>query len=140
MKPFEVHVTKEEETKKQEQPKKIRPFETIDTPKEKLYLILKIYEDQENDSEELRDFEFFTGTSQNLYDHLKEEIELNSGIDVMRSRVLVDSPNISISHKCSVFMFMRDTKDLGKIIDDSSFDINDYYYEVDEGGDANGQE
>lgn len=114
----------------------IQPFTTIDTPVEKLYLILKYYEDRENsDGEMVRDFEFFTGTSQTLYDHLKEEIieqdeeGCRLALDVMKSRVLVDSPNIKISHKCTVFIFMKNIIERGKAVDDSSFDIMDYYYE-----------
>lgn len=117
----------------------IQPFTTVDTPVEKLYLILKYYENRENpDGEMERDFEFFTGTSQSLYDHLKEEImeqddqDCKLALDVMKSRVLVDSPNIKISHKCTVFIFMKDIIERGKAIDESSFDIMDYYYEEEE--------
>lgn len=112
-----------------------RPFTTIDTPpKKKLYLILKVINDQDGTLEEERDFDFFKGTTQELYDHLRMEIlSYNGQLDVMKSRVLVDAPNIRISHKCSIFMFMKDTKDLKKIIDDTAFDIMEYY--SDEEGD-----
>ena len=91
---------------------------------------LKCYDEKDLDGEEIRDFEFFEGTSQDLYDYLKAEIEADSDtqLDVMRSRILVDSPKISISHKCSVYMFMKDLRNRGVVMDDTSFDIEDYFY------------
>ena len=111
-----------------------QPFTTKDTPpKKKLYLILKYLYNPDENKEFDRDFEYFRGTTQELYDHLKEEILLNiRAFDLMKSRELVDAPNIRISHKCSVFMFMKDTKDLGKIEDDSNFNIMEYYYNVED--------
>ena len=47
----------------------VQPFTTIDTPTRKLYLLLKVYNDMdagEGEAEQLRDFEFFTGTSQGV--------------------------------------------------------------------------
>lgn len=105
--------------------------EEVIAPKEKLYLILKYYNSGEDGAEDYRDFEFFTGTTQALYDHMKAEIEVSDDLDVMRSRVLVDSHNITISHKCSIYVFMKDAKDTGRVIDNTSFDIHDYYYETD---------
>lgn len=114
-----------------------QPFTTIDTPpRKKLYLILRYITDDEG-GEDIRDFEFFKGTTQELYDKLRMELLEDKNFDAMKSRVLVDAPNISISHKCSVFMFMKDTKDLKKIEDNTAFDIMDYYYDIEnvEGGD-----
>ena len=54
----------------------VQPFTTIDTPTRKLYLLLKVYNDMdagEGEAEQLRDFEFFTGTSQELYDKVRSE-------------------------------------------------------------------
>ena len=105
--------------------------EEVIAPKEKLYLILKYYNSGEEGAEDYRDFEFFTGTTQALYDHMKTEIEMTDDLDIMRSRVLVDSHNITISHKCSIYVFMKDAKDTGRVVDNTSFDIHDYYYETD---------
>lgn len=105
--------------------------EEVIAPKEKLYLILKYYNSGVEGAEDYRDFEFFTGTTQALYDHMKTEIEMTDDLDIMRSRVLVDSHNITISHKCSIYVFMKDAKDTGRVVDNTSFDIHDYYYETD---------
>lgn len=122
-----------------------QPFTTIDTPKSKIYLILKIYDDLnagEGDDEQFRDFEFFTGTSQELYDKIKEEIlesddfEVRQKIDVMKSMVLVNSNKITIGvalrkdNPCSMYRIMKNLKEQGKIVDESSFDIDDYKYDM----------
>lgn len=109
--------------------KKERPFTTKDTPVEKLYLVLKVYVPREDNVEEYRSFEFYKGTSQELYDHIKREIETHDELDIMRSRVLVDSPTVTISRKCTIYMFMRDMRSSKRIIDDTSFDIEDYAYD-----------
>lgn len=117
--------------------KKEKPF-TIEVPKTKLYLILKYYNSNEECVEDMKDYEFFTGTSQELYDHIKVEIEEEPYFDIMKSSVLVDSLKIlSLAQRCSVYIFMRDAKETGKIVDNTSFDINDYYYEE---GEDNGEE
>lgn len=128
---LEVQIGKKENNAQGEQ-KMIKPFVRAESPSEKLYLILKYYEETELDGEEIRDFEFFTGTSQDLYDYLKSEIEADTTtqLDIMRSRILVDSPKISISHKCTVYMFMKDLRDRGTVVDDTNFDIEDYYYSL----------
>lgn len=110
----------------------VKPFTTKFTPKEKLYLILKVSEVvtcADNQDPVINEFEYFIGTTQQLYDALKPEIEnADCKLDVEQSLVLVDSPNIRISHICTVAMFMKDVRDTGKVIDDTSFDINDYTY------------
>lgn len=128
IKPFTINMDKEESEKK-EQKKLIKPITIENAPKTKLYLLLKYYNSGAENEEDYRDFEFFNGTTQEMYDHLKLEIESSDDIDVMRSRILVDSPNIRISHKCSIYIFMKDAKDTGRITDDTSFDIQDYYYD-----------
>ena len=50
----------------------------------------------------------------------------------MKSLVFVDSPKIRISNKLNVYTFMKDMKFSDKIVDESSFDIQDYYYELEE--------
>lgn len=135
---IEVNIEKKDAVHKEEQPKLIKPFTRVETQSTKLYLVLKYYDEKDLDGEEIRDFEFFEGTSQDLYDYLKAEIEADSDtqLDVMRSRILVDSPKISISHKCSVYMFMKDLRNRGVVLDNTSFDIEDYFYsfEIEEKG------
>lgn len=96
--------------------------------KEKLYLIL-LYINDGNDTEYLQEFQFIKGRQQ-TYDTLKSYLENEDiEVDAMKSRVLVDSPKVTISHKYSVFAFMRDMKERLAVKDDTSFDINDYYYD-----------
>lgn len=127
VKPFTTNVSNNN-VEGESTPRTVRPFTTKDTPK-KLYLILKYYTSKEDNIEDYRSFEFYKGTSQDLYDHLKSEIETHDELDIMRSRVLVDSPTITISRKCTIYMFMRDMRSEGRITDESSFDIEDYSYD-----------
>lgn len=124
----------------------VQPFTTIDTPVKKLYLLLKVYNDfdaGEGESEQPRDWEFFSGTSQELYDKVKEEIlesedsSVRQKIDVMQSIILVNSTKVTIeiavskNRPCSYYTIMKNLREQGKVIDDSSFDIEDYKYDVD---------
>ena len=167
IKPFTVEIGKEDQDEsvnqirstdevKKEAPKPttvirngeemVQPFTTIDTPTRKLYLLLKVYNDVdagEGEAEQLRDFEFFTGTSQELYDKIREEIlesddsSVRQKIDVMQSMILVDSNKITIgvamskTKPCSMYKIMKNLKDQGKIVDETSFDIEDYKYDSD---------
>lgn len=54
------------------------------------------------------------------------------GLDIMRSRILVDSPKIRISTKCSIYSFMKNMLTTGKVIDKTGFNIDDFYYEQEE--------
>lgn len=122
----------------------IQPFTTIDTPIKRLYLILKVYTDVDacdGEAEQIRDFEFFTGTSQELYDRIKEEIiesddfSVRQKIDVMKSIIFADSPKITIglatkkTKPCSMYKIMKNLREQGKIVDETSFDIEDYKYD-----------
>lgn len=130
VRPFEIPEEYKEQAR--EEIGLTRPFEYEDqTPKTKLYLILKYYNSGDDGAEDYKDFEFFTGTTQELYDHLKLEITTEDNLDIMRSRVLVDSPKITIAHKFTIFAFMKNAYDNGKVKNNTSFDIMDYYYETD---------
>ena len=96
----------------------------------KLYLVLLYFESKSDDCENVRDFAFVTGR-EIVYKMLKEYLENDSDLqlDAMKSRVLVDSPKVQISHPYSVFAFMRDMKEKLLVTDNSSFDIYDYYYD-----------
>lgn len=129
IKPFTVGIMKD----KEEQP-------TTQVTK-KLYLLLKVYNSGSDNAEDYRDFEFIEGTRQEVYDQIKIEIQTNRDFDIMRSRILVDAPTISISHKCSIYLFMKEAKDFGKIVDETSFDIDSYYYDINDSEDGyNGEE
>ena len=55
----------------------------------------------------------------------------------MKSRVYVDAPDVQISRKVSFYIFMKNMKVTGRVVDDTSFDIEDYKY--DEENDENGE-
>lgn len=125
----------EEERKVRQENKMVKPF-TMDLKMaksgEKMYLVLYVYTCQIG--EDVHDFEFIVGR-QATYDRIKELLtssDEDEQLDAMRSLVFVDSPKIQISKRLSIYSFMKDMKLNNKINDDTSFDINDYYYEVDE--------
>lgn len=113
----------------------IKPV-TVDenAAKKKLYLLLYVLVSDEDNVEDLYQYEFFKGTSYDVYEKIKNVMGDNNevGLDVMKSRILVDSPKIRISTKCSIYSFMKNAITTGKVIDDSGFNIDEYYYEVDE--------
>ena len=102
----------------------------------KKYLVLKYYS-ADDDGEEVKDFDFFEGTTQELYEYLKDEIINNDHFDVMKSKVLVDSPRVSLSKMCSVYGLMENFIMNSRVIDETSFNIRDYYYDI--GGTENGE-
>lgn len=132
IKPFTVNINGGQKTEENKPKEMIKPFTIEEAPKVKLYLVLKYYSTNSDYVEDYRDYEYFRGTTQEMYDHLKVELETSDEFDAMKSRVLVDSPNITISHKCSVYMFMKNARDIGKVKDESSFDITDYYYDLED--------
>lgn len=142
IKPFTINIGKEENDKKEQKERKlIKPFTIEAAPPVKLYLVLKYYNSNGDNEEDYRDFEFFKGTTQEMYDHLKVEIENSDEFDIMKSRLLVDSPNIQISHKLNIYTFMKDARDTNRIVDESSFNIDDYYYDLEDmEADNNGEE
>lgn len=125
-----------EEERKASQEKMTKPFVMdLDYAKSenKLYLILIVY--SRIDGEDMHDFEFVTGR-QNVYDRIKELLTANERgeeVDAMKSLIFVDSPKVQISKKLSLYRFMKDMKINDKVIDESSFDIQDYYYEEENG-------
>ena len=110
---------------------KIKPF-TMDEnkSKEKLYLILAYYDSLVENGEDEKDWEFFRGTTQGLYDHVKLMMTSDKRFDAMRSKIFVDSPSITIgSANTSVFRIMLELREKGRVVDDTSFDIRDYYWD-----------
>lgn len=123
-------------------PKLIKPFKMDPKKsKRKLYLILKYYTNNTDGGEDEKDWEFFKGTTQELYDHVKAEILIDTRFNVMRSKIFVDSPSITIGTKnTSVFGIMRGLQDSKKVVESSSFDISDYYYDEEDTEVENGEE
>ena len=113
----------------------IKPV-TIDetAAKKKLYLLLYVLVSAEDNVEDSYQYEFFKGTSFDAYEKIRNMMGDNNeiGLDVVRSRILVDSPKIRISTKCSIYSFMKNLITTGKVIDDSGFNIDDFYYEPEE--------
>lgn len=108
----------------------------------KMYLILLVFYDSEadKDNEEVVDynaFEFFTGTTQEVYDRIKECIDTTNEegyhlyADIHKSQILVDSPKVKISDGVSIYLFMKNMKKMGKITDNTDFDIEEYNPERD---------
>lgn len=113
-----------------------RPLTTKDTPQIKMYLILSEYSYNDHDDDKIqyiRDWEIFYGTTQDLYDHLIILIT-DDGVeyDVMKSRLLVNGENTRLKNNASVYQFMKMQIERGNAVDETDFDIEDYYYELPE--------
>lgn len=95
-----------------------------DEEPEKTYLIL-LDGQEKDDNTKFRDWEFIEGR-QKAYDYIKNMIESEYlNIDVLESKIIVDS--IKITDGISIYEFMKTMKEKDKIIDYTSFDIEDYY-------------
>lgn len=156
VKPFEIHRTKAGRKVTMEEAMAMvselqgesdhpveKPFVTKFDPdvKQKMYLIL--WERTVDNGENEHDWQFFNGTTQSLYSYIRDQIILGEEehcypIDVMKSRLLVDSPKIPLSKHVSIYLFMKDMIIKEKVTEDSNFDIENYYYDEEE--DLNGQE
>ena len=102
----------------------------------KKYLILITGEECSNENIEYRSWEIIE-SRQMTYDWIKELLlngDENNGFifDIMKSKVLVDSENVPLSKAISVYRFMILMKTEDKVVDDSTFDIEDYAYELEE--------
>ena len=100
---------------------------SYDTEPEKIYLILIDGIDINNDIQTpYRDWELVTGR-QAAYDYIKSMIENDYVIiNVEESKIIVNSENVKITDGVSIYDFMKTMKDNNKIIDYTSFDIEDY--------------
>lgn len=105
------------------------------------YLILLEGEYRDNDGENYRTFEFITGR-QDTYDFIKELLKSQDEgdteyiLDVSLSRILSeppasmitpDTPRLTLSNMLSVYSFMKLMKDKGKVVDNTDFNIEDYF-------------
>lgn len=99
---------------------------SYDTEPEKTYLILIDGVESDNEGKPYRDWEIVTGR-QEAYDYIKSMLENEYVIvNVEESKIIVDSPNVKITDGVSIYAFMKNMKDNDKVIDYSSFDIEDY--------------
>ena len=103
------------------------------------YLILLEGEYRKGDGESYRSFEFVTGR-QAAYDYIKDILEnMNDSdfeyvLDVSKSRIISeppvitkDTPRITLSNMLTLYSFMKAMKEKHKIIDESSFSVEDYF-------------
>lgn len=138
VKPFVMDKEFAQSNEEDSKPEMVKPFVMDDLKrsnngKDKLYLVL-FYIDCQDSSEYRQEFQFVKGR-QELYDIIKTYLTNDLSVeqvDAMKSLVFVDSPKVQISHKYSIYAFMRDMKERDLIKDDTDFDINDYYYEEQE--------
>ena len=99
------------------------------TPKKKTYLILYIGTDE--DGKDMKSFEVKEGRKE-AFDFIKDIVEY---IDIHESKVLTD--NVSYNEAASVYEFM---KYVSSIIEEDSFDIEDYNYGYDNSYDPESDE
>lgn len=104
----------------------------------KKYLILITGETYDNENIEYRSWELIE-SRQATYDWIRETLikspeEIGYNFDVMKSKILVDSKNVAVSEAISVYRFMLLMKTENKVQDESTFDIEEYYYD-EEGND-----
>ena len=107
---------------------------SYDTEPEKVYLILIDGEEVDNNSTPFRDWQFKEGR-QEAYDYIKSMIESEFiNVNVFESKIIVSSDKVKITDGISIYEFMKAMKNSDKVIDYTSFDIEDYT-----NGDAEGE-
>ena len=97
---------------------------------EKTYLILIDGEELDNEGRRFRDWEIITGR-QATYDWIKNMLENEYVmIDVDKSKIIVSSEKVKVTDGISIYDFMKAMKQKDKVIDYTSFDIDDYVGDV----------
>lgn len=106
-----------------------KPFIIDETMiQEKEYLLLLVFTIDNYEDE--KTFEFITGTTVDVYKFIKDQManDNESCLDIKKSFVIVDSPKVSISKRITIYKFMKNALVTGKVIDDSGFNIDEFYY------------
>ena len=99
---------------------------SYDTEPEKEYLILIDGEEIDGDGSRFRDWEVVVGR-QKAYDYIKNMLENGYvSINVDTSKIIVNSEKVKVLNGLTIYEFMKAMKDEEKVIDYSSFDIEDY--------------
>ena len=99
---------------------------SYDTEPEKIYLILIDGEEVDNEGTRFRDWETVEGR-QAAYDYIKNMLQSEYVlIDVHTSKIIVSSEKVKITDGISIYEFMKNMKENDKVIDYTSFDIEDY--------------
>lgn len=103
---------------------------SYDTEPEKEYLILIDGYENDNDGSRFRDWEVVVGR-QNAYDYIKNMLENEYvSINVDTSKIIVNSDKVKVLNGLTLYEFMKAMKDEEKVIDYSSFDIEDYVGDI----------
>lgn len=99
---------------------------SYDTEPEKLYLILIEGSENDNEGKDFRDWEIVEGR-QAAYDYIKNYLESDFvSIDVYKSKIIVSSEKVKVTDGITIYEFMKVMKEKEKVIDYSSFDIDEY--------------
>lgn len=99
---------------------------SYDNEPEKTYLILIDGEETSEGGSRFRDWEIVTGR-QNAYDYIKNMLEnIYVSINVDTSKIIVNSDKVKVLNGLTIYEFMKAMKDEDKVIDYTSFDIDDY--------------
>ena len=99
---------------------------SYDTEPEKTYLILLDGEECDNEARPYRDWQMKEGR-QAAYDYIKDMLKNEYvNINVHTSRIIVSSEKVKVTDGISIYEFMKVMKENDKVIDYTSFDIEDY--------------
>lgn len=116
-----LHVEGEEALKKKKEQEKNK----------KNYLIL--FEIINDEFENERTYEFFTGDRESLYWYLKNYMGDNNeaGVNIMKSKLLVEGVQFKFKNAPTIYSFMKDTL-LRGVVDDPHPGIDEYHYDEEE--------
>lgn len=110
-----------------------------------LYLILLYYDSKDENKEDMKDWTMIIGR-QSAYIFIKdiitsEDVGDEVTLNVDKSLIYADNPNVPdennrlrIRNGISVYKFVKDCVSREKVIVDPSFDIEEYHFEEDDGG------
>ena len=99
---------------------------SYDTEPEKVYLILIDGTEADNNETPFRDWQFKIGR-QEAYDYIKNMLLSEYlVIDVNTSKIIVSSEKVKVDDGITIYEFMKSMKENDKVIDYTSFDIEDY--------------
>lgn len=101
-----------------------------DSGAEKVYLLLLTYDVPEEDGEFNQKWEFVKGR-ENAYKRIRDEIiesfETNHPLIIDESFIAVDTMKMKITDSKPIHKFMKDVVARGQVIEDTGFNIDDYF-------------
>lgn len=107
-----------------------------------LYLVLLYYDSKDENKEDVKDWRMIIGR-QEAYDFIRssltnEDVEDETTLNIDKSLIYADNPDIPdennrlrIRNGISLYRFVRDSVARGKIVEDESFDIEEYHFDGD---------